>query len=339
MKIPYISGAIVALLIFVSFSVGMGMFLYLNRPVDIHHEPVYFTIHPNESLRSISRRLEDEGHIRSALLMEFWGRMQKTNFRKGQYILPANIKTVALHDHLLYDSEVMEHLTIPEGYTLRKIAARVENAGVTSAELFLNYARTGDALEKYGIIATSTEGFLYPDTYFFPQNYPAEMVVQHMVATFFIKLKAIYPDYLSIDPQLLYEKIVLASIVEREYVVEHEAEIIASVFYNRLDAEMMLQSCATVVYVMTEEEKMMHPERLLYSDLRRESKFNTYLHTGLPPAPISNPGSVALNAAFFPAETDYWFFVLKGADASKHYFSRSYEEHNQAAFLYLKSSS
>jgi UPF0755 protein len=110
----------------------------------------------------------------------------------------------------------------------------------------------------------------------------------------------------------------------------------ASVFFNRLSVRKPLESCATVVYVMTEELGLAHPARLFYRDLARESAYNTYLHAGLPPGPISNPGLVALKAAFEPAKSDFLYFVLKAPNARQHNFSKTFAEHSQATVLYLK---
>ena len=112
----------------------------------------------------------------------------------------------------------------------------------------------------------------------------------------------------------------------------------ASVFYNRLAAHMRLQSCATVAYVMTEELGMAYPEVLTYEDLELPSPYNTYANAGLPPGPIANPGATALHAVFYPAKSDYLFFVLKDPSAGRHEFTKSYSEHINAKNLYLKQS-
>jgi UPF0755 protein len=156
------------------------------------------------------------------------------------------------------------------------------------------------------------------------------------VTRFFEVVQSIKPGYRSMSWDQLYDTVILASIVEREYRSAGEAPKIASVFYNRLEERMRLESCATVVYVMTEELGMDHPNRLFHRDLHRASPYNTYRNFGLPPGPISNPGRVSLAAAFHPADTDYRFFVLRGAGAREHHFSHTLSEHNEAALLYLK---
>ena len=110
----------------------------------------------------------------------------------------------------------------------------------------------------------------------------------------------------------------------------------ASVFRNRLKVNMALGSCATVEYIISEIQKEPHPEYLTYRDLEIPSPYNTYRNPGLPPGPISNPGRTALDAAFHPADTDYWYFVLRDPGAGTHFFSKHLREHNQAKVVYLK---
>jgi len=191
-------------------------------------------------------------------------------------------------------------------------------------------------IEKFGIPAKNLEGYLFPDTYRFLQKYPAEKVVEHLVDTFFQQLEDIAPDYTDFSAEELHQRVILASIVEREYRDPEEANKIASVFYNRLEKNMRLQSCATVVYVLTEEQGLPHPSKLTYNDLEVESEFNTYREWGLPPAPIANPGTDALRGAFHPADTDYLFFLLQDQNAGKHVFSRNLADHNEAYSLYIK---
>jgi UPF0755 protein len=130
----------------------------------------------------------------------------------------------------------------------------------------------------------------------------------------------------------------MASIVEREYRADDEAPLIASVFYNRLKRNIGLESCATLEYIITEIQQKAHPEYITLEDEKIDSPYNTYKWAGLPPGPISNPGRIALEAAFHPARTGYLYFVLRDQQAGRHFFSRDLSEHNQAKYLYLKKS-
>jgi UPF0755 protein len=148
-----------------------------------------------------------------------------------------------------------------------------------------------------------------------------------MLDNFYIKIAALGIDTDTFDRDALYNKVILASIIEREYRAKSEAPVMAGVFYNRLKRGMRLESCATVEYIITGIEGKPHPVRLFFSDLEIENPYNTYLNKGLPPGPISSPGETALAAAFFPAENDYLFFRLLDPAAGRHHFSKSYDEH------------
>jgi UPF0755 protein len=144
------------------------------------------------------------------------------------------------------------------------------------------------------------------------------------------------PRARKLPPRELHEKVILASIVEREYRLPEEAPLIASVFVNRLRYNIGLESCATLEYIITDLEDKPHPRYLSEEDKRIKSPYNTYMWAGLPPGPISNPGRVALAAALHPARTNFYYFVLKDAETGQHYFSDSLKQHNWAKYYYLK---
>lgn len=310
----------------------------LNRPPDSSGAPALFTVEKGESVASIARRLEEGGFIRSAILLRVVSRFRgtETRFQSGTFELRDDLSALETHDYLTSGNQVLIAVTVPEGWTARRMGSLLQSKGITTASEFEAAVSNTDLLSDLGVAAESAEGFLYPDTYHFPADFPADKIVGHLVDRFFEVLETVYPEYRSLSWDQLYDKVTMASIVEREYRSAAEAPKIASVFYNRLDQRMRLESCATVVYVMTEEENLPHPNRLFHRDLDRRSPFNTYRNFGLPPAPISNPGRVSLNAAFHPADTDYRFFVLRGPGAKEHYFSHTLSEHNEAALLYLK---
>ncbi|MFP4382565.1 MAG: endolytic transglycosylase MltG [Spirochaetia bacterium] len=340
MSIKRVAVTAIVLIVFliVSAVVSAGIFFYLNTPPDGYLQPVHFEIKSGDTLGNIAENLEEKGVIRSSLLLRGIGKIKKTSthFQKGVYLLPPGLSSLEVHDYFLSGRQILVNITIPEGWTMRKIAVKMEESGITEAESFLLAAADEDLLSGFGIAGGNAEGFLYPDTYRFPYDYPAEYAVRHMITRFFEKLEAIYPEYVDMEPEAVYRKVTMASIVEREYMKPEEAPLIASVFYNRIKERMRLQSCATVVYVITEERGKPHPEKLFNPDLEIDSAFNTYLHWGLPPAPISNPGETAIKSAFFPAETDYLYFVLKGD--GNHHFSKTYSQHNRAKYYYLKGS-
>lgn len=329
---------VVLLILLIGIGAVAAYAYYLNLPAGSSGSGVSFTVNRGESLDAVARKLARDGLIRSPLLLKMIGLVSGTSgeIQAGHYLLRPSMTSAEVYRSLVEGKQILLRVTIPEGFTMRQAAGRFDSEGIVSKEDFLAAATDPAFLKSLGVSGKSAEGFLFPDTYLFPRDYPAKEVVSHLISNFFSHLKQIDPKYDSLSPEQLFEKVTLASIVEREYVSPDEAPLIASVFYNRLKAGMRLESCATVVYVMTEQDGLPHPERLYYRDLDRPSPYNTYLHRGLPPGPISNPGVTALKAAFFPARSDYWYFVLRSDGATHHHFSRTLTDHNQAAVFYLK---
>jgi len=312
---------------------------YLDSPIDTAIvEPVLFEVPEGAAVARVAYLLQDESIIRSALFFKIMSRLQHTEgqIKAGVYRMEQNLKTSDVHRMLVLGTQKLEKVTLPEGFTARQMGKRLEDNNICSQKDFLEAVYSEEIREKYRIPAEGLEGYLYPDTYMFQQKYPALRVVAHLVDTFFKELKNIDAGYGELSPEALHEKIILASIIEREYRDPAETKKMASVFYNRLEQGMRLQSCATVVYVLTEQMGEDHPSSLTYDDLEVESDFNTYKRWGLTPAPISNPGKYALDGAFHPADTDYFYFLLKDKNAGSHVFSNNLKDHNNAYRLYIK---
>lgn len=331
--------AALALLAVIAGGVMVALAVMLAQaPSDRLPESFVFTVEPGETLAGVADRLEQLGVIRSALVVRGIARLSgtETRIQSGSYRISRSMSAEEVIEFLTSGSQILVQVTIPEGLTATRVAERLEAAGITSADAFVEAVSNAELSRSLGVPAAGSEGFLFPDTYSFTAGQPAEDVVAHMVSRFFEVARSVAPDGGLPSGDALYQTVILASIVEREYRVPEEAPTIAGVFYNRLEEQMRLESCATVVYVMTEEEDLPHPQRLFYRDLERESPYNTYRNPGLPPGPIANPGRTALDAAFNPSDTDYLFFVWYGPGSDGHHFSRSLAEHNEASLLYLK---
>ena len=337
-KIP----AVVLLLIIFLVLVAGGLALaiaFLNSPVDsIPSQGINFKIESGESSDSVFKRLEKEKLIRSALLLKLIAKFQGTEsaIKAGSYQIAPGSSTLAIHNLIVEGRQELKRSTITEGWTLRQIAKELEDQGITPSKDFLDLASSRSILDQWGIKAKNVEGFLFPDTYFFTANSNPRNVIHTFLENFFNKLKEIAPDYQSLSFEELYQRVIIASIVEREYRSENEAPVIGSVFYNRLRRGMRLESCATVAYVITDILGRSHPEFLTYDDLKIKSPYNTYENDGLPPGPIGNPGKTALIAAFYPLKSNYLYFVLKDPQAGTHEFSETYTQHVKAIKLYLK---
>ncbi|MCL2044074.1 MAG: endolytic transglycosylase MltG [Treponema sp.] len=306
--------------------------------VDGTGNTVRFDVRRGESARSVGRRLADAGLIRNEFAWNLYCRYNNEPVKAGSYLIEIPSTLIAIHALLAEGRQELVRVTIPEGFTLKKMARLLENAGICPADDFLAATATPEIISRYRIPGTSMEGYLYPDTYLFPAGYPAERVVAAMADTFFSRLGAFSERAAAMPPNELYRLVTLASIVEREYRVPDEAPVMAGVFLNRLGINMRLESCATVEYIITEIQGKPHPDRIFYADLEIRNPFNTYMYPGLPPGPISAPGAVALRAALYPENTNYLYFRLINQRDGRHYFSRTHDEHISAGALYVKGS-
>jgi UPF0755 protein len=332
---------------------AVALLLYWNAPPDLpstvqreifrtdtlHYEDdetVFIEVRSGESSYAVGRRLEESGIIRSRY---FWNLLSKYDgdfVKTGMYRFNFPASQLRIRSILVAGQQILTRVTIPEGVTLKKTAAILEEAGICDQTSFREAVSDPLLLAEYRVPGLTMEGYLYPDTYLFPAAWPARQVVRAMADNFFSRLENIDADYFSLSPAELNDKVILASIIEREYRVDDEASVMAGVFYNRLSIGMALQSCATVEYVITEIQGRPHPKVLYDRDTAIPDPYNTYIRPGLPPGPISAPGATALSAVFNPAPSDYLYFRLVNPAEGCHYFSRTFDEHIRAAGLYVK---
>jgi UPF0755 protein len=332
----------------VVLSVVIGLAVYFNSPPKNKPFPIeesmriekdgelFIEIRDGESALSVGRRLETAGVIRNQYFWYLLFRLDDEQIKTGSYKFELPASQLKIRSILTSGNQILVKVTIPEGVTLKKTAAILEEADICPSDKFLAASSSREILDAYHVPGPTMEGYLFPDTYLFPLGYPASKVVGAMADTFFSRLETIYPEAASISPSELNTCVVVASIVEREYRVPEEAALMTGVFFNRLKIGMALQSCATVVYVITEIQGKPHPEQLFNRDLEIRDPYNTYLRPGLPPGPISAPGEIALKAAFYPSPSDYLYFRLTDLSTGRHYFSRTLDDHIRAGNLYVK---
>jgi UPF0755 protein len=225
-------------------------------------------------------------------------------------------------------------VTVPEGWTMFDIASELNRQGICTNEGFLAAARDPSAISDLAPQAQSLEGFLFPSTYEFTRHTSCEQIAKRMVGDFRAVWETIAPAGPAQFPDglTLQQVVTLASLVERETPKPEERPLVAGVFYNRLRRGSLLQCDPTVQYALDiagRPEKSVHAK-----DLRTDSPYNTYLHRGLPPGPIANPGEASLRAALRPAQTDYMYFVSN--DHGGHFFSKTLTEHNRNVARYRR---
>jgi UPF0755 protein len=268
----------------------------------------------------IAALLAEEDLIVSAQPFVWYCRINKLDgkLQAGEYELSSEDGIPGLAATLSAGRVNVTRFTVPEGYTKKKTSRAVAAAGLCTAEEFLASCERGDPGGRTP--TDDLEGYLFGDTYEINADAGADEVVETMLSRFF---EVMGPEELARTEELgmpLEEVVTLASIIEREALLDDERPVVASVFYNRLARGMRLESCATVIYALGGDV-----ERLTVQDLKVDSPYNTYIHTGLPPGPICSPGEASLRAALHPAQTDYLFFVSNG-DGS-HTFSTTLAGH------------
>ncbi|MDI6739294.1 MAG: endolytic transglycosylase MltG [Candidatus Edwardsbacteria bacterium] len=225
---------------------------------------------------------------------------------------------------------VYNSVTIPEGYTMAQIAAVLHASAGIDGQSLMAVCKDTVFLKASVIAERNCEGYLYPDTYEIEWNTPAAKVAERMAKRCLDLFTPEWKTRMAHDKRSLHQIMTMASLIESEAQVDSERVLVASVFYNRLRLRRPLESCASVDYILPRHKKT----RLTFNDLKRSSPYNTYLHPGLPPGPVCNPGKKSIEAAIFPASTSYLYFVSRGDGG--HVFSKTLEEHARAKYIINK---
>ncbi|MWV45451.1 endolytic transglycosylase MltG [Paenibacillus sp. HJL G12] len=329
----------IVILVILLLGAGGGAYYIWNglQPVKAADKPVKFTIESGMGTSKIAGVLHQNGLIKNETVFKGYLKWKNegSHFQAGVY----EAKPGATFDELIAKlnsgevvKEAMTRITIPEGYTIEQIAKKVSEATGTAADEFLKIADHpgNEAIAAFknvpqnGDLKHAAEGYLFPDTYEFKKGTNDSDIFHRMMEQMQSKIDSI-PDLqqkLKDRDITLHELLTIASLIEREVVVDEERPLVAGVIYNRLDKKMKLEIDATVQYALAEPK-----ERLLYKDLKVESPYNTYLHDGLPPGPICSPSLASIEAALSPKASEYLYYVTKKDGSHEHLFAKTYQEH------------
>ena len=308
----------------------MGMVFSLTTPAEKAGRSCTLVVPRGATLRQVADRLENKGLITGKHAFLLWSRLMRygRHIKAGEYEFSAQMSPLEIL-HMLARGQILTHeVTLPEGFTVSQIATVLAKKGLVNKEQFLALTQDPEILDKYGLSGPSVEGFLYPDTYRFSRGLPPDLIIDTMIKRFLEITDPLRPR-IEASGLGMREVITLASMVERETGLARERPLIASVFLNRLQKGMRLESDPTVIYGIEDFNG-----NLTRKDLRTYTPYNTYVIRGLPPWPIANPGKEAIEAVLWPEKTDYLYFVSKN-DGS-HHFSKTLQEHNRAVMRYQK---
>ena len=303
----------------------------LLSPIARDAPDALFVVSPGETLADIARSLERDGLVRNARAVKWLARFRgfEAQLHAGEYVLSAALAPGEILGRIAEGRVKTYEVVVPEGFTLTQIAKRLGTAGLVDPESFLALARDPETATAIGVEGSTLEGYLFPETYRIPRGLPAEAIARILVAEFFEVWREI--ELLAQEQGLsMRDTVTLASIVEKETGDPQERLLIASVFRNRLERGMRLETDPTVIYGIPDFDGNLRRRDLENAD----NPYNTYRILGLPPGPIASPGADALRAVVEPADTDFLYFVSR--NDGTHTFSRSYREHVLAVNKYQR---
>ena len=302
-------------------------------------DPVRFTIERGSSADEVAAVLETNGLIRNAFLFDYWLKLKDegSRFQAGEYeMAPGSTLEEIVAKLNSGDTVAAETIrfTIPEGFTVVQMADKLAAEGIADKDKFLAAlndpsALTGSVWVKQipddDDLRYPLEGYLFPDTYELKKGSTEIDIVNRMLSELDRKLNQLPEDWqttLEEREMTVHELLTLASLIEREVVLDEERPIVASVIENRIEEKMPLQIDATIQYLLDKQK-----ENLTEADLKVDSPYNTYQNAGLPPGPIATPGLKSIEAVLYPAETDYFYYVTKKDGSNQHLFASTYSQH------------
>jgi len=306
----------------------------LTNPFDRNGTEQPFTVETGESVDSIASRLEVVGLIRNAGAFRSYLIYSglDTTIQSGEYKLSAAMSAIEIARKVQDATPEEVTFVVLPGWRLEEIAASLTTSGLSfSPEEFLSAARAPHSDYDFLGNASTTEGFLFPDSYIVPRGVTADDFVNGLLRNFALHLAPDIKNQFQRQGLTVYQAVTLASVVEREAVQDEEKPLIASVYLNRYKINMKLDADPTVQYALgyslINQSWWTSPLSLI--DLQVNSPYNTYVNAGLPPTPIANPSLDALRAIAFPADTNYLYFRAKCDGSGYHEFSATFDEHLQ----------
>lgn len=324
-KAKYLIMVLVAVLVVIT-AINAVMIISDCRSVKVKNDSLGIIITEGDTVSSVVDLLYDEGIVNHPLIFKLVAKMEgyDTQIKPGAAEITSGMSYNEILALLSEDNRNSEKLVIPEGYELKQIKELIVEKGYATGEEFDAALNPADYdyrfLKQLPERENQLEGYLFPSTYDIAEGMTAHDIINMMLSEFDEQFT---DEFYSRAAQMNYsvdEIITMASIIERETDAETERAKVAGVFYNRINQNMRLQSCATVQYILGERKAV-----LSVADTQIASPYNTYMNDGLPVGPICNPGLECIEAALYPEDTDALYFVA-GADG-KHIFSRTYEEH------------
>lgn len=294
-------------------------------------QTVQVVVPRGSTFRDVADQLAASGVIPNPAVFRLYAKLRHadTDVHAGGYrFSPNQTEDAVLAQLQSGGAQIATWVSIPEGFTAKQIAQRLQDDKLGSAAAY-ERAFLHDTIVAGGVRTKNLEGFLFPSTYLVP-NDATPATVERMLTGQFLKELPHDAERLAKQHGLTVPQVItLASLIEREAKADDERPLMAGVYYNRLKLGMPLEVDATIEYALPS-----HHDVITYGDLKIDSPYNSYLHAGLPPTPIANPGLPSILAAFHPRPSAFLYYVYKGN--GHHVFAKTLSEQNANVAKYLK---
>jgi len=314
--------------------VFVWQFVYLSK--SFSSEEMIFTVKKGEGSKEIAVNLERADLIKweSPFRVYVYFKGVAGKLQAGEYQLSSSMNIPEMVNKFVNGDVIKEKITFPEGFNLKEIKKSFENSEFLKT-IDLEQLKIIDFKDEFDFLnglpdEASLEGFLFPDTYFFESDMKEREIAEIFLNNFDKKLAPYRPAFSGAAAGLtLFDVIKMASLIEKEVITYEDKELVSGIFWKRLKVGQLLQSCATVAYILNTTKR-----QYSFEETRIVSPYNTYLNLGLPPGPICNPGLESILAALYPKNSEYWYFL--STPEGKTIFSKTFEEHNIAKEKYLR---
>ncbi len=325
-KTGFVLAIIVLFLSLVWLAVG------LSPPRNVSPEKVFFEVEKGMGISATAQALKERGLIRARLPLMISYRLffYPQKIKAGEYAFSSALRPKEILEMMVKGRVYLHPVTVPEGLTGQEIAPLIAPLLSDGERGFESAFQDTASIRSIDPLAKNLEGYLFPETYSFARGISAKDATEAMISQFrsvFDETRKSRAKALGMDVR---EIVILASLVEKESATAEEKRLISAVFHNRLRSGMKLDCDPTIIYALKQEGK--YTGNIRKKDMSLDSPYNTYLHAGLPPGPICNPGLEAIDAALSPVLEKYLYFVAK--DDGSHHFSRTFAEHQNAVRRY-----
>lgn len=331
---PYIWIVGITIVILLAFKwTSFGDEEWLDTPTDTGDSTqIVFDIESGDSGRTVAKNLKKEGFINSWL--SFYVYLKNNDLggsvQAGRFVLTRDMTPTEIAEAITSGAGQMA-VTIPEGYTISQIDDKLFEMGLIEDDEFKTCTENCEFHREWGLMSgySSLEGYLFPDTYFVdPNTFEPSIFIVRLLDTFDQKvLTDENITAIEASGRTLDEIVIAASIIEKEVISEEDRAIVSGIFWKRYDNNWVLGMCSTVNYITGESE-------ITYDDLQIDSEYNTRKYPGLPPTAISNPGLSSIEAALYPQDSPYWYF-LTAAETGETIYATTNDEHNVNKARYL----